>query len=96
MTEGQSGKATKPHGGGNSLLRLLILEESTSEAQALINQFREMGYAVTAALVKSPLEFQAALKKQEWDLAISPFSLTNFTAKQALATREIFTMGAKS
>ena len=85
MAEGQTGLAIKPQVNGQSILRLLILEESSSEAQALIDPLREMGYAVTAARVKSPLEFQAALKKQEWDLIISPFALPNFTAKQALA-----------
>ena len=85
MAEGQTGLAIKPQANGQSILRLLILEESASEAQALIDPLRELGYALTAARVKSPLEFQAALKKQDWDLIIAPFALPNFTAKQALA-----------
>ena len=85
MSEGQAGLAIKPHMNNQGVLRLLILEESAATAQALIDPLREAGYAVTAARVKSPLEFQAALKKQEWDLIFSPLSLANFNAKQALA-----------
>lgn len=83
--EGQSGLAVKQQVSGQSVLRLLLLEESASEAQSHIDLLREAGYTVTAARIKSPLEFQAALKKQEWDLIISPLSLPNFTAKQALS-----------
>ncbi len=85
MSEGQAGLAIKPQINNQGVLRLLILEESASAAQALIDPLRDAGYAVTAARVKSPLEFQAALKKQEWDLILSPLSLANFNAKQALA-----------
>ncbi len=85
MAEGQTGLAIKPQTGGQGILRLLVLEESASEAQSLIDPLRDAGYAITAARVKSPLEFQAALKKQEWDLIIAPFALPNFTVKQALA-----------
>jgi EAL domain-containing protein (putative c-di-GMP-specific phosphodiesterase class I)/CheY-like chemotaxis protein len=85
VAEGQTGLAIKPQTNGQSILRLLILEESASEAQSIINHMREIGYAVTAARIKSPLEFQAALKKQEWDLIISSHSLANFNPKQALA-----------
>ena len=85
MSEGQAGLAIKPQMNNQGVLRLLILEESAPAAQALIDPLRDTGYAVTAARVKSPLEFQAALKKQEWDLIFSPLSLANFNAKQALA-----------
>lgn len=85
MTEGQGGLAVKGQPNNQSLLRLLILDESTSEAQALIELMRSFGYAVTAALIKSPLEFQAALKKQEWDLAIAAGTAGAFGLKQALA-----------
>jgi EAL domain-containing protein (putative c-di-GMP-specific phosphodiesterase class I) len=85
MSEGQAGLATKPQVNNQGVLRLLILEESASATQSIIDPLRDAGYAITAARVKSPLEFQAALKKQIWDLIFSPPSLGNFTAKQALA-----------
>lgn len=85
MAEGQLGLAIKPQTGGQSILRLLILEESASEAQSYIDPLRDAGFAVTAKRVKSPLEFQAALKKQEWDLIIAPLNLTGINAKQAMA-----------
>lgn len=85
MSEGQAGLAVKPQVNNQGILRLLILEESATAAQLLIDPLHEAGYAVTAARVKSALEFQAALKKQEWDLIFSPPTLANFSAKQALA-----------
>ena len=85
MSEGQTGLAIKPQANRQGVLRLLILEESTSEAQSLIDLLRNAGYAATAARVKSPLEFQVALKKQEWDLIFSSPSMPNLNAKQALA-----------
>ncbi len=85
MSEGQLGLAEKPQASGQSVLRLLVLEESAAEAQALIDPLRDAGYAVTAARVKSPLEFQVALKKQEWDIILCPPQVAGFSAKQALA-----------
>lgn len=85
MSEGHAGLAENPQINGQTMLRLLILEESASEAQALIDPLREAGYAVTAARVKSPLEFQVALKKQEWDLVLVPVQLPSFSAAQAVA-----------
>ncbi len=61
-----------------------MLEDSASEAQALIEPLSAVGYAVIAARVKSPVEFQVALKKQDWDLILSPPKLEGFAAKQAL------------
>ena len=71
MSEGQTVLAIKPQANRQGVLRLLILEESTSEAQSLIDLLRNAGYAATAARVKAPLEFQVALKKQECDLIFS-------------------------
>jgi EAL domain-containing protein (putative c-di-GMP-specific phosphodiesterase class I)/PAS domain-containing protein len=85
MADGQAGLAIKPQANNQSLLRLLILEDSASEAQPLIDLMRESGFAVTAALIKSPLELQAALKKQEWDMAVCSSTQTGLVPKQALA-----------
>ncbi len=85
VSEGQMSLVEKPQANGQSVLRLLVLEESASEAQALIDPLRDAGYAVTAARAKTPLEFQVALKKQEWDIILSPLDVAGFTAKQALA-----------
>ena len=85
MSQGQAGLAVKPQSNNQGVLRLLVLEESAAAAQSLIDPLREAGFAITAARVKSPLEFQAALKKQEWDLILTPPSLAGFKAKQALA-----------
>jgi len=85
MTEGQAGLALKPQTNNQSLLRLLIVEESAAGAQTLIQPIRAFGYAVTAALIKSPLEFQIALKKQEWDMVICAGTEAGFGYKQALA-----------
>ncbi len=84
MSEGQAGLAIKPQTTNRGVLRLLLLEESDAMAPAITDPLRDAGYAVTAARIKSPLEFQAALKKQVWDLIFSPPTIGHFTAKQAL------------
>ena|GEM_PF-3182849 len=84
MSEGKTGLARQPLTNSLGILRLLVLGETAADMQALTSPLQEAGYAVTSALVKSPLEFQAALKKQEWDLIISPPALPGFSAKQAL------------
>lgn len=84
MSEGQAGLVGNAQTNA-TVLRLLILEESASAAQTLIDPLRHAGYAVTAARVKSPLEFQLALRKQEWDLVLAPVQLPNFPAKQVAA-----------
>src|SRR3569623_1277676 len=84
MSQGQAGLADKAQPNG-TLLRLLILEASASGAQALIDPLHNAGYAVTAARIKSPVEFQLALRKQEWDLALAPVQLPGFPLKQAIA-----------
>lgn len=85
MSDGQKelAETVLPH--SQSVLRLLIVEESASGAQALIDPLRAAGYAVTAARVKSPLEFQVALKKQDWDLVLLAVQPAAFPAKQAIA-----------
>lgn len=84
MSEGQAGLAenTQPNA---TMLRLLILEESASAARELVDPLSQAGYAISAARVKSPLEFQLALRKQEWDLVLVPGPLPGFPAKQAAA-----------
>lgn len=66
-------------------LRLMVMEDSTTEAQELIAPLREAGYAITASRVKSMLEFQVCLKKQDWDLLLSSARLSDFSPQQALA-----------
>ena len=67
-------------------IALVIMAASLcAGAQTLIELMRAFGYAVTAALIKSPLEFQVALKKQEWDLVICAGTEAGFGYKQALA-----------
>src|SRR3569832_1140456 len=84
MSQGQAGLADKAQPNG-TLMRLLILEASASWAQALIAPLHNAGYAVTAARIKSPVEFQLALRKQEWDLVLAPLQLPGFPLKLAIS-----------
>lgn len=66
-------------------LRVMVMEDSTTEAQELIEPLHQAGYAITASRVKSILEFQVCLKKQDWDLILSSARLNDFSPQQALA-----------
>ncbi|HHM05375.1 MAG TPA: EAL domain-containing protein [Gammaproteobacteria bacterium] len=68
-----------------TVLRLLVVEDTPAGAQSLIDPLQAAGLAVTAARIKSPLEFQVALKKQDWDLVLCPARADGFSAKQAIA-----------
>src|SRR3569832_2221113 len=51
----------------------------------MIDPLHNAGNAVHAARIKTPVEFQLALRKQEWDLALAPVQQPGFPPKQAIA-----------
>lgn len=67
----------------DNVLRVLIVEESSNEAEAVINALRNAGHAVRAQRVEDDEDFEAALDQQQWDLAVCPPKLTFFEAAKA-------------
>lgn len=67
----------------HTILRLLIVEDSASDASLLVRHLKKTGFAVDHQRVDDAAQLQAALK-QEWDVVLSDFSLPGFSAAQAL------------
>lgn len=69
-----------------SVLRLLMVEESTEDALLLVCALRDGGYQPQCERVETTEAMTEALKRQEWDLVISDYSMTHFDAFEAIST----------
>jgi len=66
-------------------LRLLQIEDSANDAELMLCQIREAGFAVESQRVESGDELLAALTERQWDLVLSDYNLPRFSAEEALA-----------
>jgi len=66
-------------------LRLLIIEDSESDAALAVNQLENAGYAVMSRQVEDQDQLKSALENQNWDIIIADFQLPEFNAPAALA-----------
>ena len=66
-------------------IRVLLIEDSESDAALIIHQLKKAGYAVTQARVETAAQMRAALEKQPWDCVIADYKLPQFDAPAALA-----------
>jgi putative two-component system response regulator len=69
-----------------SVLRLLMVEESTEDALLLACALRDGGYQPQCERVETAEAMTAALKNQEWDLVVSDYSMTLFDGLEAIST----------
>ena len=69
----------------NQPLRLLIVENSTADAELLLQTLDSQGFRAASTAVDSPKSMRTALAKQEWDLIICAQSIPDFPAPAALA-----------
>ena len=67
-----------------NVIRPLILEESSNDAEALANALRNIGYAVRYKHVEDGEDLQAALDEQSWDILLAATQVGDYTAQQAL------------
>jgi PAS domain S-box-containing protein len=67
------------------ILRVLIIEDSESDADLVLRQLRKAGYSITYERVETAEEMKAALNTRLWDIIISDFKLPQFNATNALA-----------
>ena len=65
-------------------LRMLIVEDSESDAELLLRALRQAGYEPVHERVESARTLRAALGRQDWDLIISDYSLPGFNGLEAL------------
>jgi diguanylate cyclase (GGDEF)-like protein len=66
-------------------LRALIIEDSLTDLELLLNYLRESGYELVFDRVETAEAMQAALERQAWDVAISDHVMPRFSAPAALA-----------
>ena len=64
-------------------LRVLILEDSPTDAEVMVRHLREAGYAPEWRRVETEAEFLAHLEPT-LDLILADYTLPNFTARRAL------------
>ena len=69
----------------SSKVRILLLEDSESDAELLVRELRRGGYTPDTLRVQDESAFVSALAKEDWDLIISDYSLPQFDARAALA-----------
>ena len=65
-------------------LKLLLAEDSESDAELIIRELRNSGYDVQAECVQDAPAMTAALKNSEWDLIVSDYRMPGFDAPAAL------------
>jgi signal transduction histidine kinase len=65
-------------------LRLLIIEDSDDDAALVVRELKRAGYEVAFKRVDTPEMLKSALAGQDWDLAISDFSMPQFLGTDAL------------
>src|SRR3989339_1757399 len=68
----------------SSSLRLLLVEDSTDDAELVIAQLGSAGFDVISTRVETADEMQAALKSGGWDAVLSDYNLPKFSTEAAL------------
>lgn len=65
-------------------LRLLLVEDSDTDARLLVYDLQQAGFDVSMQRVQTAEEMRAALAQGEWDAVISDYRLPTFSAPDAL------------
>ncbi len=65
-------------------IRVLIIEDSESDADLIRYHLRKAGFDLTCARVETAEAVQAALENQSWDIVISDYNLPGFSGPAAL------------
>ena len=66
-------------------LRVLMVEDSESDALLIIEELRSGGYAPKWERVDTAIAMTAALDDNPWDIVIADYTMPNFGAIDALA-----------
>ena len=66
-------------------LRVLIVEDSESDAELVVRQLKKADYPIHHERVDTAKDMKVALEKQTWDIVISNYKLHRFNAPSALA-----------
>jgi signal transduction histidine kinase len=66
-------------------LRVLLVEDSSDDAELLLRELRRGGYTPQWLRVQTREELRAALERQTWDLVLADYSLPRFSAPEAFS-----------
>jgi len=69
----------------DTLLRVLIVEDSEDDAILLGRQIRRGGYNLAVERVDTPQAMAAALDRQKWDVVVSDYVMPQFSGLEALS-----------
>lgn len=69
-------------------LKVLIVEDSRSDAELLLSGLARAGYCVRSETVQTDGTMRAALRDKKWDLIISDYVLPAFSGLEALAVAQ--------
>src|SRR5688572_13517092 len=69
-----------------SLLRVLIIDDSSDDRDLLIRQLRRDGYDLSAERTETIDGLKAALDAQYWDIVLCDYAMPTFSGLDALAT----------
>ncbi|MBN1326525.1 MAG: PAS domain S-box protein [Candidatus Cloacimonetes bacterium] len=68
----------------NKIIRVLIVEDSTDDAELLVIHLQQAGYRLEWERIESLKEMQQALRNKVWDIVISDYSMPDFNGLHAL------------
>ncbi len=69
-----------------NVIRPLILEESSNDAEALASSLRNAGFAVRYRHIEDDEDLQAALDEQGWDILLAASQVGDYRALDAITT----------
>jgi putative two-component system response regulator len=69
---------------GDPSLRVLLIEDSSDDAELIVAALRKAGFEVTDQCVMTEAAMQVALQEQSWDLVVCDYTLPRFTPYRAL------------
>ncbi len=69
----------------STLLRVLQIEDSESDAALVVRRLEQAGYRVQSLRVQDAAEMRQALAAQAWDVVVADYHLPRFDAPAALA-----------
>jgi two-component system, cell cycle sensor histidine kinase and response regulator CckA len=90
MTRPETRGSVLPREPGEPSLRLLIVEDSESDAAMVVRQLRKSHPDLEFLQVDGELELRAALAQSTWDVVLCDFALPRFDAPRALAVLHEF------
>lgn len=75
---------TNPLPDGGQALRVLLIEDSPGDAELLVRELRQGGFAPSWSRADTEAQMASALSRQQWDIVISDHAMPSFSSAHAL------------